>query len=378
MIMKRFVFLISLLFLLPSACAPTTPSPANSPLTASASGATPSFTSPSIPVLLPTGTHIFVPSVTPTFWPSPNGTQIAKATSNQATWNAKHTSFPITQTAREDLLSHYPGHCYSLEYMISPNNDWLAQDCMGEGLDQMETYKILVTRRGEGGSISVPYRQLFDNPDVGPMYDYFPYNMGSLPLLFWSPDSQYIYFIRHFCCIDYVVPYGSFDMSYLTSALFRLDIESGQWSKTIEDANDYYLSSTGRRIAYVTMYPAQMNILDLQTGKIQSFRLQGAIAVGYVIWSEDGLTLFFSTNQGPEDFHSGTIFNYNIYELDLLSAKLTPISYYAKSEAIVFPVGLTDDNKLILRFEQHQPDYVESTQYNDLNTNKVITLTPTP
>jgi hypothetical protein len=169
------------------------------------------------------------------------------------------------------------------------------------------------------------------------------------------------------------------------SPLYRLSTQTGAWNRIIDKARYYSLSPTGRRLAYVTVevdrqndnYTTKMNILDLQTGKLNTLIHENTLAAAHIVWSADGTRMYYSVVDGPpQSFPTQDPFGYELFEYDHASGQLTLLKAFPQSPFIYYPAGLTEDGKLIIHWwgESH---HAESTEYLDLTTKQMMTLTPT-
>jgi len=368
-----------------SACGQSPPPPAT--ITRSPSPKTPTQT-PSrtlTPILTPRYT------LTSTFTPRPTYDDTARAwlTAMEAT----HADFathvgPVTQTAMAAFAERCPVYDHaktSFEVLISPDGNWLAQDCWGADWRNPDEFELLVTRLDGGLPAILPYTEIFRRSDFD------PYSELSLRFLFWSPDSQSLYFLRVIWGADTSSYYGHFGMNLFAWPLYRLNVQTGDWARVIDSAYYYSLSPTGRRLAYVTLDPdwqnerfiAKMNILDLHTGALKTIDHENALAAAYVIWSADGLRMYYSVVNGPPDYGwPYPPFDYQIFEFDIASGQRTLLKSYTQSLAVPYPIGFTADGKLILQLEKPpQRDLALTeyfTEYLDLTTKQIITLTSTP
>jgi hypothetical protein len=361
--------------------------------------------SPTSPIQTPTRT--LTPAQVPrdistsTRTPSPtfNDTRRAWETAAEATSLAwKNQVIPPTQTA----VASFPVRCpvyeppapshgfivtpWSHELLISPDGNWLAQDCWGndwENLSNLDGDYLLISNRSGSRSVTVPYKDIFSGT-------YFSSYQLYVPILFWSPDNQSLYFSRVFCCVDTSSSLGGIDMSVYPLPLYRVDVQTGIWAQIVDMAYYFSISPTGRRLVYGTLevdwqnkiYIARLNILDLQTGSLITIEHENTLAAGYVVWSADGLQMYYSSVNGPpHDYSSDDPFDYQIFQVDTVSGQRSLLKSYLQSRAVPYPIGFTTDGKLILRLRKRPPgDFVMaeySTEYLDLTTKQVMTLTPT-
>jgi hypothetical protein len=283
------------------------------------------------------------------------------------------TLFPTStlDPTRASLLTQvavFPGSCSEDDTaMVSPDGNWLANDCRSSN-------EFAVMNRDGSKRWTIPYSE-----KIGEIGEIFPRH--------WSPDNRYIYFyvfLKSKCCIDGVPDWGEFVMSYFPSTLYRMDIQSGIWTKFISGVNYTAFSPTGRRFFYVQRTgptPGEtplitIAVLDLKTGEEFRFNLVNYLAAGYVIWSEDGQEFILSTVQeGTIERH---VFNYKLYMVDTETKSINLLySYDNVVDGIVFPVEWDNNNILSVKIVSFTPPLI-STQLYNLNTYQPISSTSTP
>jgi hypothetical protein len=132
------------------------------------------------------------------------------------TWE---TEWIATEDALGTVVARYPGNCGPYRFLISPDGNWLAQDCFAD--------KFLVVNLDGSKMWELTYFQVFgDAPN-------YPNNSGGITPLVWTDDSRYLYFIVYTCCWDPFEEEGQYD----SQPVYRLDLESFIWEKA-----DYPLS----------------------------------------------------------------------------------------------------------------------------------------
>jgi hypothetical protein len=183
----------------------------------------------------PSWTPRFTRTPTFTITPTANSTIIAAFKSINATEEAwSHQTVPATQTARAVMLTSFPNQCGSSsgQLLLSPDANWLAQSCGGESSD------LVVTNQDGSKVIIIPYNDIFSDSPLDPEIT------GYITPLYWSQDSQALYFTR-----DY-----SLDAVVMDSrgALFKMDISTKLWTKLTNSLfNHYSFSPDGRSLLYV-------------------------------------------------------------------------------------------------------------------------------
>jgi hypothetical protein len=118
---------------------------------------------------------------------------------------------------------------------------------------------------------------------------------GSLWISHWSQDDNYVY-ITVFPQID-----GRGNFAFLeTTALYRLDLNSGKITETLPAGKTYYslgISPNDRWLAYFDLFeePLSLIIHDFQTGNNETFVIDSSYNTGgKFAWSEDSKLLAFS------------------------------------------------------------------------------------
>lgn len=217
------------------------------------------------------------PSATPTPSATIDLTREAFYASQVPTIQAERTSSQRTQEARVTLNAAFPEAC-GYEYpSVSPDGNWLADDC-GEF--------HVVSRDGQK-KIVITHEELAP-PDSNVAY-VIPY--------YWTKDSQYLYFTTRFCCAD--------NEGSAEGPLYRLDVQSSARVKIIDGGfNLYSFSSTGRRLLHIPNNqagagrPVRFHLIDLKSGEEQWLFLQN-FELAYVNrWSADGTRFIITAKIG--------------------------------------------------------------------------------
>lgn len=253
---------------------------------------------------------------TPTLTPKPSRTPTLSATLGPS------QKPDLTEEARATTNAAFPEACGYSYPSVSPDGNWLADDC-----DEFH----VVSRDGQK-KIVIPHEE-FVLPDVPPVEKVFA--------LYWSRDSRLLYFAARFCCIDT----GSFG-SY--GPLYRLDLQSGAWTKMIGGgmSNDYEFSPTGRRLLHIPAsgQPISFHLIDLKTGDEQWLQLESFRQAYVNRWSMDGTRFIITAQIG--DIFEGT----NQYALFLVSlndgsfTQLIPLSTHN-----VYATDWSDDDVLTIK-----------------------------
>lgn len=180
--------------------------------------------------------------------------------------------------------------------------------------------------------------------------------MGEIGLIlpsYWSPDSRHIYFHAFTvgpCCMDGVPDWGEFVMSYFPLTLYRMDASNGVWARFVSYENYSSLSPTGRRLVSIQRTGREpgetpriiLTLFDLQTGAESRFILEDRLAAGYVVWSEDGRKLVFSTVR--QEIPDGRLYDYELVLIDSETHTLRMLTSFDPAiDGIIFPVEWTNE-----------------------------------
>ena len=240
------------------------------------------FTPQPTPTITLTVTASTTPTPSITYTPLPSATMDLTRAAFDAyhapTEAAEATSVPLTEEARATTNAAFPEACGYQYPSVSPDGNWLADDC-GEF--------HVVSRNGQK-KIVITHKELAP-PDTY-VSDVIPY--------YWSKDSQNLYFTPRFCCADT-------DANGWGGPLYRLDLRSSKWAKMIGGGffNYYSFSPTGRRLLYIphdqgSGPPVELHIIDLKSGADQKLNLNSFEQAGWVLWKPDGTSFVISGQVG--------------------------------------------------------------------------------
>lgn len=217
-----------------------------------------------------------------------------------ATLNPYQVESKATEQALIGLKSIFPGICdYDIwSIQVSPDGNWLAQDC---GYDSLQ-----IIKRDGIKSWRVTYEEIFGDSEN------YPYNQGSLHPLHWTNDSQYLYFSAISCCWDPFI----FMLSE-TTTLYRLNINNGAFILTRSGLFDLSFAPTDRRLTIIEELhsPPSVEIQDLLTGEFKTVKLDVNNTYNQAkvdIWSKDGLKFAVKTV-------SGINYSYDVLNNDMFS-----------------------------------------------------------
>jgi len=236
-------------------------------------------------------------------------THAAIMTRRAPTYQAYNTSLPLTLEAQSTLRVQFPGVCeHTNRAWLSPDGNWLTNDCVDE-------FRVL-SRDGHK-QIILPHAKL-STPDTPIEYVY---------ALYWSKDSQYLYFSTGFCCAEEASAYGSF------GPLYRLELQSSARITMTDGYFNYYdFSPTGRHLLHIPKYqagagkPVRFHLIDLKSGAEQWFSLPGFEQATVDAWSQDGKR-FAMTAQIGNTYEDNEQFAEFVVSLDDLSiTQIIPLS----------------------------------------------------
>jgi hypothetical protein len=292
--------------------------------------------------------------------------QSIRTSTSIATDTPDATEMPLEST--EEVFSPleltFPGLCESSSgsVMVSPDQNWLAQDCA------YDTFQVI--KRGGTKTWRVSYMEIFGNSE------FYPQNVGGISPRHWTNDSQYIYFSVTHCCWDPFIL-----MLAGNGTLYRMDIQDGSYSFIKQGAFDFSFSPTDRRVTFIQELnsPLIVEIYDQKLGNTQRVKLNVDNTYNQAkvdVWSSDGLmfvvTAVSGINYGHEVFNDD-MFSIVIIDSHDLSQRLIvkdlPTSYLEVTE-------WTEDNVLIFKTgDEFLSEPIVFWQY-DLNTDSLITPTP--
>jgi hypothetical protein len=340
----------------------TIDSPANSPF--------PTNTLPARP------TRSSTPAPTATATVDPTG--LAEETANEIEYQARIASFDATQDAVSTLDAQFPSHCsQTSSTLYSPDGKWLAGDCLDRFIvinrDGSKQWQITHQEARDGG----------DQPLQGVDLD-----VSSMGAYHWSADDQQVYFFMDYCCFDGIPDYGTFEMPLFARPLYRLDTQTGNWSKFATAANEFSFSPTERRLVSIHRtgwgperenHSIEIIVVDLRTGEQTTHILDHTLAAGYVVWSGDGTKFFFSSVHARLD-ESTYRFDFSVYMADVSTRSLIELQTIKDSEATIYPIELTEENVLVVQLLSYgsNSQWITEDRYLDLTTNQFILATSTP
>jgi hypothetical protein len=307
----------------------------------------------------------------PTRTKAPTWTRISTST-----WIPISTEIPTPTTDPVNLeIESFPGKftgCEIYSAMLSPDNNWLAQDCGYDGV-----YRV----SNRDGSVQWSITRL---EAFGPADEFNPKNLGSIQPIHWSSDSQIIYFETEECCGgDGANMYEIFGMPLLAYPIYRLNVQNGIWTKIVPDQNYYSFSPTGRRLVFFNRSNwneensfVNINIMDLKTGQVIQKSLEQYPAAAYVVWSRDGKRLAFTAIQRVFDW---TNFSLTLFEMEGDTGNLSALHTFEASTLIYSPISWSDDNVITIQIiKAYSNNEVAGYQYFNSGTNLFVSPTPTP
>jgi hypothetical protein len=357
------ILMIALIF---SACGRTTVQPGGTP----AATFQPTSTK-QIPFLLPT---LYPPTLERTSIPFPT---------DWLPWKSDPT-----EVAKATSIASFPNNCgYEYSSLISPNGNWLAVNCFQNGII------LLVTSRDGSKQWKIIQQASssydMNDPNWGGNF------CGSSPY-HWSNDNRYLYFYLYYCIEQSLVDETWYQES-LPRTLYVMDTLNGHWQVFVGSANWFYFSPTGRRLICFLLNPGKyheddqktivtekpmiyVSIIDLKNGATSPYSLADYVGVSDVIWSTDGKKAIFAVERGlPIYFPDVGNHSYIIFMIDMDSRSLTELTTFSDSEKVILPLQwIEGKNILVLRASQYISDVRYDEIYFDLNSQKIITSTPTP
>lgn len=248
------------------------------------------------------------------------------------------TAFPphivsliATQEILIDKFSLYCDNPYNIK--LSPNGKWAIIYC--DTLNELSLYissiDLLTIHK-------ISYSEIY-----GSKHDSAE---GSLSVLHWSQDDNYVY-ITVFPQMDGGGGFAFFE----TTALYRLDLNSGKITETLSAGKSYYslgISPNDRWLAYFDLVaePLSLIIHDFQTGNDETIIIDSSYNTGgKFAWSESSKLLAFSVatydDMTDEYFVSVLVWDTNkkifttiINRFDMLNA-LIPVKWIGETKIIL-------------------------------------------
>ena len=318
---------------------------------------------------LPTIDATFTPSKQITETLEPAGTMEPTfaylATAQEATFNAHRIQVVETKQAISDLAKVHTQMCgFQLGgVFVSPNGKWIATDCRFDA----DSFRVFET---SGNPVwEIPYSAIFE---------YYPDFLGSVRVLHWSADGNYLYFVNNACC-----PHT--DTMSNGDALYRLNLQTGDWNLVIPGNFNYYsFSPTERHLVYILNDQANANdvvhvhVVDLVSEKEEIIDAGNFEQAGQAFWKHDGQQ-FALTAQTGNIYDENRRFSLIVLNLQNRVSR-TIILDSAESLTLI---DWSTDNILTIRtvkIMEYAGYYVNyfGTLYYDLNVDQFISLTPTP
>jgi len=286
------------------------------------------------------------------------------ATAQEATFSAESTQSTANQQAIFDLAAQFPQLCgFDREGVsISPNGEWIAADCRFSG----DFFRAFQTH---GNQIwDVPYSAVMK---------YYPKFIGSVRALHWSPDGNAVYFASSSCCADT-------DAVTNGEALYRLDLQTGDWMVITEGPFSYYsFSPDGGRLIYLVNNQASANdflrlhLLDLDIDKEDFIDVDG-FGQGWVAWKEDGQKIALLAKTG--NIYDENM-KFSLVIVDLRNKNQQPLILNMEDSLTI--IGWSNEDVLTIRranvmeYNDYYVNVYDVVLY-DLKTNQFVGLTPTP
>ena len=296
---------------------------------------------------LPTSGTADISVVQPTF--TPKAIQIL--TTPSSTPFLVMTKFPIA--CQDEFFSQYT--------KISPDGNWLAQDCSYNG-----TMKV---SNQDGVSFFAVYsRDYFHDPN-------FPELTGSVTPVHWTNDSRFIYFT--------VTPEQWNDGGFLALDSFapllgQMDIGSGEIYTILTGAFYHSFSPTDRRLIEIQEFehPIKLIIHDLSTGSYQTLipddnpkYSQGV----RVVWSPDGIRFVFVAAYGGE--FGDEVSEPNIQSLILVNLEdLSQRIILSEIPDFIEPISWDENDKIVYNVVNYLDSYKETTYIYDYHSQEITTL----
>lgn len=302
---------------------------------------------------------------TPTLTATMEPTFAYWATAQDATFSAESIQSDATQQAIFDLSAQFPQLCgFDQEgTSISPDGEWIANDCrFMEGV-----FRVF---RTSGDQVwDVPYSAVMK---------YYPEFIGSVRALHWSHDGNTLYFTSSSCCADT-------DAISNGDALYRLDLQSGDWAVITEGPFSYYsFSPDGEDLLYVVnsysgkRSSVRLHFLELGTGHEDLIDVEGFEQAGWAVWRPDGRKIALRAQTG------------SLYSDDRKDALIVVDVQTHKSQTVIpltaeglAVTGWSNDDLLTIRranVMEYNDYYVNVFEiiFYDLKNNSFVTPIPTP
>lgn len=260
-----------------------------------------------------------------------------------------------TAQALQSFEELFKGMCY-YQSNLSPDGNWLAQDCLSEN-------KFQVIKKNALTVWTVEYKQIFESVE----------GAGSISPVYWTKDGGYLYFSRLDCCADN-------DTMSNGNMLYRMDLKNGQWKMVIDGYFNYYsFSPTSRRLLYilndqaVTGNPLVVHVMDIISGSETKFDFPAFEQAGVVVWKEDGLQFAMTVKTGNV-FDENELFSIVVIDLKEGSSK----TIVADNKKALSVVQWSNDDVLTIEKHSYYGQYYDIAEqsYYDLNSQQWITPTP--
>ena len=287
------------------------------------------------------------------------------ATAQEARFNADDTQVVETKQAISTLTMRYSQMCGAqLEGVFkSPDGNWIASDC------RFDAGSFRVFHIQDNHVWEIPYSEIFE---------YYPDFLGSVSVLHWSDDGNFLYLVNRSCC-----PHT--DTMSTGDALYRLNLQTGDWRLIVPGYFNYYsFSPSERRLVYILNNQANANdavylhVVDLSTGREEIVNAGNFEQAGQAVWREDGLQLALIAQIGNiyDDNRK-----YSLLVLDVLQRTQKTI-ILDSSEALSIINWSNDDILAINKVKklENAGYYVSQidTLYYDLKTSQFINSTSVP
>lgn len=268
----------------------------------------------------------------------------------------------IVQTAQSNeeqekiaaVKSEFSEICESCNASLSPDENWLAQDCLSN--------QFMVSSREGSRSIVISYRKITELTGER-------MRISNVQPLFWTRDGRYLFFTQHFCCIDT-------DAFGWDGALIRLNLNTGESQVLISGHMNYFsFSPDGNTLIHIPNdhagggRPLIINVMDTKTWSQTRLSFSDYEQAGSLVWPPDESGFALTTKIGNY-YVGGEVFSVIVTDFSSGSSKII----FTQNSTFVGPIDWSKDNVITLVESCNQlqvddfNDCVNQFMFYDLNS----------
>jgi hypothetical protein len=269
-----------------------------------------------------------IPSKTLTPSPTLGLTSQAATTMIAGTRIVQTAQSSETQEKIAAVNSEFLEICESRNPSLSPDENWLAQDCFSN--------QFMVSSRESSRTIVISYQEIMELTGDA-------MRISNVQPLFWTADGRYLFFTQHVCCIDT-------DAFGWDGALLRLNLNTGEAQVLISGHMNYFsFSPNGNTLIHIPNdhagggMPLIINIMDTKAWSQTRLLFSDYEQAGSLVWAPDESGFTLTTKIGNY-YAGGEEFSVIVVDFSSGSSKII----FTQNSTFVGPVDWSEDNIVTL------------------------------